>query len=101
MLNPNYKKTYDEKEFENEAEDDEKYIQMDRAEITNQNDVNVPATFNLSNTIWEFPIFLVSQLVDNNGTANMDSVNNGPDVGGNVLTSGTMNVPVLLRFTDI
>lgn len=29
MLNPNYKKTYDEKEFEDEAEDDEKYIQMD------------------------------------------------------------------------
>jgi len=26
LLNPNYKKTYDEKEFEDGAEDDEKYI---------------------------------------------------------------------------
>lgn len=74
------------------------YAQYDRIQDNNTNDVEVSANFNFDNTNWEFPIFFVSQLQDIGADGNLSELNNGPSVGGNTLTSGTMNVPILLRF---
>jgi hypothetical protein len=74
------------------------YVAYDRVQDNNQNDVDGPVDFNFDNTNWEFPIYFESTLQDIGNDANMDELNNGPDVGGNQLINGSMNVPILLRF---
>jgi len=74
------------------------YVGYDRIELNPANDVEVNATFNFDNTTWEFPMFLQSSLNDI-GIDSLNLVNNGPDVGGNILIDGLMNVPILLRFS--
>lgn len=74
------------------------YVAYDRVQDNNTNDVDVPASFNFENTNWEFPIYFESQIQDIGADASMGELNNGPNVGGNILTNGSMNVPILLRF---
>jgi hypothetical protein len=85
------------------------YVGLDRIEtqttnnVNSTNDVTLPANFNFQNTIWDFPIFLQVNLFDAsvvNGTAysNLALLNNGPNVGGVQLASGSMNIPLLVRF---
>jgi hypothetical protein len=74
------------------------YVGYDRIELNPVDDISGNATFNFDNTTWEFPIYLHSSLTDI-GIDSLDLVNNGPDVGGNILRDGSMNVPILLRFS--
>lgn len=75
-----------------------KYVAYDRVQDNNQNDVDAEVNFNFDNTNWEFPIYFESTIQDIGADANMGELNNGPSVGGNQLTNGSMNVPILLRF---
>lgn len=83
------------------------YVAYDRVEEnvnTNNasNEFNADAeankTFNFADTNWEFPIYFLSTVDDNNSNADLSLLNNGPNVGGNQLVNGSMNVPILLRF---
>lgn len=72
----------------------------DLADPTSQhNDVDGFVNFNFENTNWEFPINFHSTVLDD-GTdgANMVEIGEGPNVGGAKLSSGSMTVPILLRF---
>lgn len=74
------------------------YVNYDRIENNPNNDVDQPVNFNFDNTNWEFPLYFISSINSTSNNTNLDYVNNGPYVGGNVLTNGIMNVPILLRF---
>jgi hypothetical protein len=83
------------------------YVTYDRVQLNvntnNENgefnaDAEANKLFNFDTTSWEFPIYFDSTVANNNGVANLDLLNNGPNVGGNQLLSGSMNVPILLRF---
>jgi hypothetical protein len=72
----------------------ETYVSKD---LINTNDVTSSQTFNLSGTIWEFPIHFTSSLT---ATTLTDGLNNGPDDNGVLLANGAMNdVPILLRLS--
>lgn len=78
------------------------YVAFDRIQNnvnTNTNaDVYANQNFNFDGTQWQFPIYFLSTVTDTTADSNLGLVNNGPDVGGNVLINGSMNVPVLLKF---
>ena len=82
------------------------YIQTDRIEdnsanavLTNVNGFPRPfMEYNFNDTVWEFPIVFHTELATT-GNDTISELNNGPDVGGAVLTNGSVNVPVLLRFS--
>lgn len=61
-------------------------------------DFNTLANFNFSNTEFDFPIFLSTNLYDIANDTALSAVNNGPNVGGTILTNGVINIPILLRF---
>jgi hypothetical protein len=75
-----------------------KYVAYDRIELNPSNDVDDIADFNFEDTEWEFPIYFESTLTDLGNNVSMELLNNGPNVGGNILKNGHMNVPILLRF---
>ena len=82
------------------------YIQTDRIEdnsenavLTNINGYPRPFMyFNFNDTVWEFPIVFHTDLATT-GDDTINELNNGPDVGGARLANGSVNVPVLLRFS--
>lgn len=83
------------------------YVTYDRVQLnvnTNNSsdefnaDAEANKLFNFDTTTWEFPIYFTSTVANNNGVANLDLLNNGPNVGGNQLLAGSMNVPILLKF---
>ena len=79
------------------------YVKQDRVQDNvntgNSADANEPSEFNFASTTWEFPIYF-NTVISATGTASMADLNNGPDVGGVQLASGTVNVPILLKFHD-
>jgi len=82
------------------------YIATDRLEDNTHNAplININGyphpfmEFNFNDTVWEFPIVFHTEL---SSTSNIyiDELNNGPDVGGTRLANGSVDVPVLLRFS--
>ena len=82
------------------------YIQTDRIEDNSENavltDINgYPRPFmyfNFNDTVWEFPIVFHTDLATT-GDDTINELNNGPDVGGARLANGSVDVPVLLRFS--
>ena len=82
------------------------YIKTDRIEdnaenavLTNVNDYPRPfMEYNFNDTVWEFPIVFHTDLATT-GDDTINELNNGPDVGGARLANGSVDVPVLLRFS--
>jgi alpha-tubulin suppressor-like RCC1 family protein len=78
------------------------YVQTDKIEtdaVSNNtyNDVDVTYIFNFKDTNWIFPAYLNGSLFGT-GTGDLNLLNNGPSVGGNQLTNGLYNIPVLIIF---
>ena len=72
---------------------------QDNVDPNANNDANSASLFNFDSTTWEFPIHFTSTVVDaGSDTTSLSELNNGPSVGGALLTNGSMNVPILLRF---
>jgi hypothetical protein len=78
------------------------YVAFDRIQdnvnTLDDADVGSDDLFNFDNTEWRFPIYFKPTLYDIGGDATMNELNNGPDVGGNRLLNGNMNIPILVRF---
>lgn len=52
--------------------------------------------YNFYNTTWLFPIYFSPLLIIPNNTILL----NGPNIGGNQLINGNLNIPILLRFVS-
>lgn len=82
------------------------YIATDRLEDNTHNAplININGyphpfmEFNFNDTVWEFPILFHTELTSTSNSS-IGELNNGPNVGGARLVNGTVDVPVLLRFS--
>ena len=72
------------------------YVEYTWANLNRTSGVTTAGNLNFNNTSWDFPIYFKSNLFSSSSL-----INNGPDVGGNILKNGSMNIPIILRFTSL
>jgi hypothetical protein len=74
------------------------YVRDDRIEDNVANDVDANVQFNFDVSNLAIPMYFLSTL---DTASNTYDLQNGPStVGGNILTEGSMNVPILVKFVS-
>ena len=72
------------------------YVEYTWANLNRTSGATSAGNLNFNNTSWDFPIYFKSNLFSSTSL-----INNGPNVGGNILQNGSMNIPIILRFTSL